>query len=63
VKDKKPRGRQNLLDNCQLYGIPASAGMTALFPHCDTVSEGGGEGGGDVPTKVLATFRETDGEK
>jgi hypothetical protein len=29
VKDKKPRGRQNLLDNCQLYGIPASAGMTA----------------------------------
>ncbi|MGA2956577.1 MAG: hypothetical protein ABSF48_12750, partial [Thermodesulfobacteriota bacterium] len=28
VKDKKPRGRQNLLDNCQLYGIPAFAGMT-----------------------------------
>jgi hypothetical protein len=28
VKNKKPRGRQNLLDNCQPYGIPAFAGMT-----------------------------------
>ncbi len=27
--------------------IPAFAGMTALFPQYDTVSEEGGEGGGD----------------
>jgi hypothetical protein len=37
--------------------------MTALFPHCDTVSEGGGESGGDMSTKIFATFRETDEEK
>jgi hypothetical protein len=30
VKNKKPRGRQNLLDKCQLYEIPAFAGMTRL---------------------------------
>jgi hypothetical protein len=29
------------------YWIPAFVGMTALFPQYDTVSEGGGEGGGD----------------
>jgi hypothetical protein len=30
VKNKKPRGRQNLFDNCQPYGIPAFAGMTII---------------------------------